>query len=181
MYMLAALLCASLVTTAALICLEPFAFSVGLVDRPGGRKQHAKATPVIGGPAIVISCVIWGLALGRTGPEMLLLAAAALVILVVGCLDDRFDIPWPYRLLAQAVAALILVSTPSLQISSLGSLFGGPALHLGWLAIPVSVVAVVGGMNAINMCDGVDGLAGMVGATALGMLMCAALYSGHVP
>ena len=38
-------------------------------------------------------------------------------------------------------------------------LFGLP-LHLGWLAVPISVVWIVGVTNAFNLVDGLDGLAG---------------------
>jgi len=34
--------------------LTPLARRVGLVDRPGGRKRHARPTPVIGGLAIAL-------------------------------------------------------------------------------------------------------------------------------
>ena len=39
-------------TVAVMLALHPFAKKIGLVDRPGGRKRHDGAVPLIGGLAI---------------------------------------------------------------------------------------------------------------------------------
>lgn len=43
---------ACLITLFAIFLLKPIAHHFGLVDIPGGRKQHGQHTPLIGGIAI---------------------------------------------------------------------------------------------------------------------------------
>ena len=50
---LLSLLLAALVTALMIRVMIPIAHRLGLVDRPGGRKAHARATPSIGGLAMV--------------------------------------------------------------------------------------------------------------------------------
>ena len=44
--------------------LLPLAWRVGLVDNPGGRKQHASPTPLIGGLAIYLTLICVTLPMG---------------------------------------------------------------------------------------------------------------------
>src|SRR5207237_2323414 len=61
----------------------------------------------------------------------------------------------------------VLILPPSYQVS------------LCWLAIPVTVVWLVGVSNALNLVDGLDGLAGGVGVIALLTATAAAVAVGN--
>src|SRR5436190_20462963 len=89
------------------------------------------------------------------------LSAGSLVV-VVGLLDDRFELSPYARLTAHLAAALMVISaSPDLTISTLGNPFGGAPVHFSQLgASAFTCVAVVGAINAFNMLDGMDGLAG---------------------
>jgi UDP-GlcNAc:undecaprenyl-phosphate GlcNAc-1-phosphate transferase len=169
--------------TAGLIpVLIPFARQVGLVDHPGGRRQHAAPTPLIGGLAMVLgAATAFVLPAIRLGPQAELVAIAISVglLLAVGLLDDRFDLPWPARLAAQIVAALIFAIPGGVRIEHLGRLLGTP-IDLGAFSVPFTVFSTVGLINAMNMIDGVDGLAGSIAFSALSMLAAAAAYSGNL-
>lgn len=162
--------------------LQPLARRWDLYDRPAGRKDHAVPTPVTGGLAMAaaaaVAAVLWA---GQAPPPSLLaFAAASAVLVAVGLWDDRHDLRWYWRILAQAVAALIMIYGGQVRVEQLGPLFGLPSLTLGFLSVPFTVFATVGLINAMNMIDGADGLAGLLGLAALVMLAAAAVYAGNL-
>jgi UDP-GlcNAc:undecaprenyl-phosphate/decaprenyl-phosphate GlcNAc-1-phosphate transferase len=95
-----AALVAFLITLIFMFALRPVANAIGLVDRPGGRKVHVGIVPIIGGLAMYLG-LLFVLPLvdpSAKGLTAFLLAAGLLVL--VGVIDDRFDIPprvrcWP--------------------------------------------------------------------------------------
>src|SRR5690349_17485099 len=90
-----------LVTILFMFALRPVARGIGLVDRPGGRKMHVGEIPVIGGLAMAGGLAIGSLySQGTIQGFPFFLAATALLVLV-GALDDRYDLPPSVRFLAQ--------------------------------------------------------------------------------
>lgn len=174
-------LLALVIASLLLWVLQPLARRFDLLDHPKGRKDHASATPVTGGLAILLACLVAFNGIQAGSPRVLGFSVAALLLTGVGMLDDRFDLRWYWRILAQAAAALILVYWGGAQVEQLGPMFGMDALALGWLSVPFTVFAVIGVINAVNMIDGADGLAGLLGLSALAMLLAAAVYSGNDP
>jgi UDP-GlcNAc:undecaprenyl-phosphate/decaprenyl-phosphate GlcNAc-1-phosphate transferase len=156
-------------TLLAMAALRPVAVAVELVDKPGGRKTHRGEIPVVGGLAMFIGSV-FGAGLLPANPLISapLMSAAALVVLV-GLLDDRFEISPIARLTAHLVAALLVLSTSSdLAISTLGHPFGSsPVVFSDWASAAFTCVAIMGAVNAFNMLDGMDGLAGTMAINAL--------------
>lgn len=168
-----------MVTTLAIGVLMPAARSWGLVDRPGGRRDHEAPTPAIGGIAILLAAVPLGLWLLPLTPQVRGLGLASVVLLVAGVADDIFRIRWQYRLCAQILSALILIYVGGVVVSNVGQVFGFPTRPLGPLGVPLTIVAMVGLINAFNMSDGVDGLAASIGLAACLMLGGIALYVGN--
>jgi UDP-GlcNAc:undecaprenyl-phosphate GlcNAc-1-phosphate transferase len=149
--------------------LRPVAVVVDLVDRPGGRKTHHGEIPVVGGLAMFLGSMFgMGLLPASSLVSPQLMSAAALVVLV-GLLDDRFEVSPVARLTAHLVAAvLVLGSSSDLAITTLGSPFGGSPSEFSQLGSSVfTCVAIVGAINAFNMLDGMDGLAGTMAFNAL--------------
>lgn len=104
-----------------------------------------------------------------------LLVVAAFMVLV-GALDDRFDLPPKVRLFAHMSAAVALVYASNYSVADLGDLFGFGEVKLGIAALPFTVVSIIALINAFNMLDGLDGLAGSVGLIALaGVLFIASI------
>ncbi len=156
-----------LVTVTLMLVLRPVASALGLVDIPGGRKTHDGEVPVIGGIAIYFGLLAAVLAIGITNPgEAALLVAAALMV-VVGVLDDRFDLAPYTRIVAHIAAAVTLVLASGYTVGSLGDLFGLGEFGLGPLAFIFTVVSAIALINGFNMLDGLDGLAGGVALIAL--------------
>jgi UDP-GlcNAc:undecaprenyl-phosphate/decaprenyl-phosphate GlcNAc-1-phosphate transferase len=176
-----AALVAFLITLIFMFALRPVANAIGLVDRPGGRKVHVGIVPVIGGVAMYLG-LLFVLPLvdpPAKGLTAFLLAAGLLVL--VGAIDDRFDIPPRVRLLAQATAALILCLGGGLVVESLGNLLFFGEIRLGVFAVPFTVLVTISVINAFNMLDGMDGLAGSISfASLLSAAFAAAIFGGGV-
>lgn len=159
----------------------------GLVDRPGGRKQHPADTPTMGG-LVVFAVVFAGAAaafsMGNRVSEMLrphgryVLAAAlcTAVMMIVGILDDRVRLRPRSKLLVQgvlAVAAFLLgFRIEALTIPWLGS----TPIGLAPISLVLSLLWIVGITNAINLTDGLDGLAAGVCFLAAGTNAVVAIY-----
>jgi UDP-GlcNAc:undecaprenyl-phosphate GlcNAc-1-phosphate transferase len=167
-----------LVSISLLLVLRPLAFSIGLVDEPGGRKTHHGDVPVIGGLAMFSGLMVAAI-VGQVESKVAvpLLAASSLMVLV-GLLDDRYELPPNVRLLAHIAASVILVLATGFSVGSLGNLLGFGDIRLEWAAVPFTVVAAIALINAFNMLDGLDGLAGGVGLIAFGALSVLLLRAG---
>lgn len=171
---------AFLLTTLTLLMLQPVASRLNLLDHPNEtRKHHAHPTPVTGGIAILMGCVVafFGMQASTAGVEAF--SAAAVLLVVVGLYDDLYDLRWYWRILAQVLASLIIIYWGGVRVEQLGPLFGMGETSLGALSVPFTVFATVGLINAMNMIDGADGLAGLLGLAALAMLSAAAMYAGN--
>lgn len=171
-----------LATALLIVLLKPVAVRLGLVDHPASaRKTHADPTPLVGGAAITMAGLIAGAILLPGTRDLIALAAASLLLLVVGEFDDRYDINWRIRIIAQAGAGLVLYVWGGVRVESIGNALGFAGHTLGVLSLPFTVLATVGITNAVNWADGVDGLAGSLSLAALGMLVAAAIYAGNAP
>jgi len=173
----AASVVAFLITATLLLALRPLAGAIGLVDHPGGRKTHNGAVPVIGGISMLGGLVIAALMGGDLGHPGVVALLTAIFMVLIGVLDDRFDLAPLYRLFGQAAAAIALTYGTGFLVPDLGNLFGIGDIALGWLALPFTVVACMALVNAFNMLDGLDGLAGGCGLVAfLGLSVMAILH-----
>ncbi|GAB1580853.1 MraY family glycosyltransferase [Phyllobacterium phragmitis] len=148
-----------------------------LLDVPDARKLHEGAVPLCGGIAIFIAFFIanvWveaGMHLSRSAILGLFL------ILLFGAMDDRFALPALPRLLAQIVAAGLIVDIGEVASLNLSSVLPPEvAARFPMLVLLIAIVFVVGIINALNMTDGVDGLAGGSAAASLFWLALLALY-----
>ncbi len=179
---------------AAAVVLTPivreFARRRGIVDRPDSeRKLHATDTPLCGGVAVFLGTIItigvvlvaytalgdpFGVA-GRAA-ELVPLACAALVILVVGLFDDVYHLRGRQKLAGQLIAVAILVGT-GLRIDDVDVL--GWHLDLEFLAIPFTVMWLLGAINSLNLLDGADGFATTVGLVISAALAAIWLKLGH--
>lgn len=156
---------------------SPIAEKFGLMDIPGGHKQHAEPVPLVGGISIYLSVFLAWLImsfLGITNINLIFMAGSGM-LLAVGIFDDRFKLSVKLRLFMQIIAALFMVSS-NVILYDLGALFSESHFLLGSFAIPMTIFATIGVINAMNMMDGIDGLAGMVSLTTLTLLL-GVLYS----
>jgi len=167
---------AAIASALAIMLLIRFATRLGLIDHPAGRKDHQHPVPVVGGLGIFVGMCAGALVAGLHTPAVTALILAGAMMVCIGALDDRMDLNWRVRILAQVFASALLVAFADVSIRRLG--YGGEwlTLELGWMAWPITLFAVVGVINAINMVDGVDGLAGSLALCSLCVM--AVIYRG---
>ena len=170
---------AFLLTCILLWLLQPVARRLDLFDHPRGRKDHAQPTPITGGLAMAAASILAYWTATAVTPTLQAFIVAALLLVAVGLYDDLRDLRWYWRILAQAVAALIVIYWGGVRVEQLGPLFGLGSMSLGFLSVPFTIFATVGIINAVNMIDGADGLAGLLGLAALAMLCAASIYAGN--
>jgi UDP-GlcNAc:undecaprenyl-phosphate/decaprenyl-phosphate GlcNAc-1-phosphate transferase len=106
------------------------------------------------------------MAAAQTTGRWTLLSPAALLV-IVGVIDDRYNIGASARLLVQICAALVMMVGGGLYLRDIGAPFGSGLLGLGFLAIPASLVITLTVINAFNFVDGIDGLAASMALIAL--------------
>lgn len=166
---------AFIATFALVYVLRPIAVRVRLTDVPGGRKRHKGEVPLVGGIAMLIGII----AGATTGVESLIsiwhLIVPAIMLVIVGTLDDRFGISIYWRFAAQIAAALIMMFGGGLYLTDIGDPFGTGTLGLSFLAMPVSLLITLTVINAWNFIDGIDGLAASM---ALVVLLGGSLSAG---
>jgi UDP-GlcNAc:undecaprenyl-phosphate GlcNAc-1-phosphate transferase len=168
MGLVTSLFCTLLITVLLILALRPIAMAVGLVDTPGGRKTHEKSTPIVGGIAMYLGLLFGGISLGILPSISWLLLGSSLLI-VIGVIDDRFNLSPAVRLIAQTSVALMMIFLANLQITSLGSpLFFDWAL--GVFSVPFTILITLTMINAFNVLDGIDGLSGGVTFIVLGFM-----------
>lgn len=164
--------------------VKKFAFWVGAVDAPNHRKVHSRIMPRLGGLAIFLgfcgAFLIISPAIDSLKMDVALgLLLGSLVIVIVGALDDRFELSPKVKLLGQIIAACVVVSF-GIQIDLVNIPFGDSELSLSWLSIPLTILWIVGVSNAINLIDGLDGLSAGVSGIATATIMVVALLMGNV-
>ncbi len=153
-----------------LCVLVPISKPVGLLDYPDARKRHAFATPLVGGLSIFVGMVAGWFWLGLMQRFDNIVLGTACVLVVLGAIDDRYDLRVSLRVAVQVAAILIVIAATGVYVHSLGTL-DGHDLTLGWLGIPFTVVAVIGLINAFNLMDGIDGLAGCLALVSAGAIV----------
>ena len=156
---------ALIVTVLFMFTLRPVAVEVGLVDVPGGRKRHDTRVPLIGGIAMAVGLGFGSSLVGAPVFWNSVLLGVYLLV-AVGTVDDRYELPASVRLIAQSCAAMLVVFGAELPITHLGTpLFFD--LPLGVVSIIFSILFIVTVISAFNVIDGLDGLAGGLAFIAL--------------
>lgn len=151
----------------------------GVEARPGGRHAHTGIIPKAGGWAIVLGFLaamlvttllhpgVFGF-VGQTflgiDRNLFGIVSGALVIALVGFLDDRFGLRPAPKLLLQLGAAL-LVPLSGIVIANIRNPFG-VTVQFADFAPLVTVVWVLLITNTMNYLDGVDGLSAGIGFIA---------------
>lgn len=154
---------------------------LGVMDRPGGHKQHDTLTPFVGGFGVISVLVSIFLLVdlffaGVTLFPLKGVLVGAVAIFLTGLADDIWHLNFKPRFVVQAVVALSMVVFGDIALRSLGELLPGVHVNLGWLAVPVTVFATIGLINAVNMIDGIDGLSGSVSLVSLALTALVAYH-----
>ena len=177
----AALLCAFVVSFLMCPMVKSFAYKIGAIDVPkDNRRMHKKPVPRLGGLAIFLGFIVSMLLFVKIDHQMQGILLGASIIVVLGVVDDMSPLRAYFKFCVQIFAALVAVfHGVVIQTLSNPNVFAeSPYWDLGWLAVPITVLWIVGITNAVNLIDGLDGLAcGVSTISAISMLVIALLVS----
>ena len=165
--------------------VKNFAHKVGAIDVPkDARRMHKKPIPRLGGLAIYGGFLCSILIFGQLDETMLCVLLGAAIIVALGIFDDVLALGAKLKFVVQIVAAAIPVCIGDLQIglfTNLNPLSDTPFVHLGILAVPVTIIWIVGITNAVNLIACLDGLAVGVSSIAAITMLAVALLTGNMP
>ncbi|MCK6455123.1 MAG: undecaprenyl/decaprenyl-phosphate alpha-N-acetylglucosaminyl 1-phosphate transferase [Phycisphaerae bacterium] len=185
------------ISAAASAVVRRWAQRRGFVDRPGGHKAHAREVALGGGIAIVAAVILPMLAifvvaqvLSRGSVESLpalvrthlggvlskssegtAIVAGAIVLHILGLLDDLRPVSAVLRFIVQLAVAFILAAFFDVRLLTLLS----PPL-----SIALTVLWIVVIINAFNFLDNMDGLAAGVGFIAIGVFSLVAVGTSQI-
>ena len=160
--------------------VKKLAVKIGAVDVPkDNRRMHKVPIPRMGGMAIVIAFLLCTLLCVKLDGQMRGVLLGAVIILVVGVLDDCLTLKALPKFLAQIVAALIVYFSGN-EIRYVSHPFANGLLDLGVFSGFVTVVWIVMMTNAVNFIDGLDGLAVGVSGISTATMLVIAMLMGEV-
>ena len=149
----------SLVICMALIpALTASAWRLQFVDVP--RERHAHDAPIakIGGIAFAIATITAVLLWAPKDQLILSSLLGGAVIVLFGMWDDRVSLKPRMKFIGQVLAAAIVIGLAGVRVTTVP--FLDDVLFPAWVAIPLTLMVIVGVTNAVNLADGLDGLAG---------------------
>lgn len=139
--------------------VREYALTKRILDVPNERSSHSAPTPSGGGLAIVAAWFGGAAALivfGRVEFSMMLaLLPPAILLALVGFIDDRANLPWWFRLVVHVLAATWYVFLSG-NVAATGSAFID---ETPILASTLTVASLVWLINLYNFMDGIDGIA----------------------
>lgn len=156
----------ALMLSAAMVpIVRSVALRLQVLDTPEQGKMHTGATPYFGGIAIACAALIVPALFATFSRDAALVAAGAVLVGVVGLVDDLRNLPPFPRLGMEVVAALL-------------AFFAGARTEVfgGWLDIVISIGWIVVITNSFNLLDNMDGVAASIAAaTAITIVIAAGL------
>jgi UDP-GlcNAc:undecaprenyl-phosphate GlcNAc-1-phosphate transferase len=158
--------------------VKRFAIFVGAVDQPNQRKVHTRIMPRLGGLAIYSGFVLSYFIVAPATDVALGLIIGGSIIVLLGALDDKYQLSPKVKLIGQIIAASVVVAL-GIRVDFFYLPFDDGAVILGWLSIPITILWIVGVTNAINLIDGLDGLAAGVSGIATATIMVMAFIMGN--
>lgn len=164
----------------------------GQTVRDDGPQSHLKksGTPTMGGLIILAGVIVTSLIYAKDYPEIIPILFVTVGFGIIGFLDDYIKIVLHrsegltpgQKMLGQILVTAVFVFYYYRQTGGdmvmLIPFWPGHSLHLGWLAIPVAFLAIIGTVNGANFTDGLDGLASSVTVLIATFFTVVAIGSG---
>lgn len=177
---------------------------VGAIDKPASQRRkgdatavrriHLIPTPKLGGLAMVVAIVIGLIVTNSFGFIPRGIVFGAIIVIILGILDDIFELDGKVQLALQffAAAIVVLTGTSITGIHFLGNQINFNAFSalvevLGFTynfifpADLITILWIVGLINVINWVGGVDALNGSVSSIAAFTMLLFAITSGNIP
>ena len=143
--------------------VKNFAYKVGAIDVPkDARRMHKVPIPRLGGLAIFFGFIVGILLFDKIDRQMQGILLGAVVIVVLGVVDDITPLPAKLKFVVQIIAALIPVfhGVVIKAVSNPNLLSDNAYWQMGNISsVVITVLWIVAITNSVNLIDGLDGLA----------------------
>ena len=161
--------------------VKGFAEQVGAIDVPKeARRVHDHPIPRMGGLAIFLGFMLTALLFVQLNTQVTGILIGAIIIAVMGAVDDIVSLNAWIKLAGQIVAAVVAIRCGVVfsYITNPNFLSGITTISIGWLSVPLTLLWIIACTNAMNLIDGLDGLAvGVASISALTMLVVSLIVS----
>lgn len=148
----------------------------GQTEREEGVQSHLKkaGTPTMGGIIFLVAITVTSLMYIKDYPKIVPVLFLTLGFGLIGFLDDYLKVvlrrsdgllPWQKmvcQIIVTGIFAFYLVFYTDISLAMKVPFLTGVTWDIGWLAVPLLFVAVIGTVNGVNFTDGLDGLASSV-------------------
>ncbi len=179
--MIAAFLVSGILSFILTPVAKKIAHKIGAIDVPkDDRRMHKEPIPRLGGLAVFFAFLVSVILIVPIDLELQGILLGAVVIVVLGVIDDSVSLPAIVKLFVQIAAALIVVlHGVRIDVLSNVNVFSNNAyLSLGVWSVPVTVIWIVAITNAVNLIDGLDGLSvGVCTIASISLLLISAIVS----
>ncbi len=165
---------------------------VGQTVRDDGPESHLKknGTPTMGGIMIIAGMLLTSLLYVRDYPDVIPVLMMTVGFALVGFIDDYVKVvlkramglrAWEklsLQFVITAIFAYYMVKVAGVSMELIIPFTGGDTVDIGWMAIPLLFLAVLGTVNGSNFTDGLDGLASSVTAVIAAFFGLIAILEG---
>jgi len=147
------------------------ALKKGFVSYPRVDRWHKHPTALLGGISIYLASTIPAFFIKIPDKRILGLIIGATFLFGVGLADDKFHFKPYTKLFCQIIAGCIAIGH--------GITLGMP--QESFIAIPLTLLWIVGVTNSFNLLDNIDGLASGIAGISAFMLFLSSLFFSHNP
>jgi UDP-GlcNAc:undecaprenyl-phosphate GlcNAc-1-phosphate transferase len=133
------------------------AYKIGAIDVPkDSRRMHKKPIPRIGGLAIFLGTIVGiqiVLSFDSSKPELIGILFGAIILVIMGAIDDCRPLPAKLKFFVQIIAASIPVYF-GIKVEWISNPLIAQSVKLPELiSIAVTILWIVGTTNAVNLID----------------------------
>lgn len=162
--------------------VKKIAILVNAISIPkDSRRIHKKPMPLLGGLAIFFAFVVTEiLRKGTISKSELGITLGAACIAVGAVIDDIKELrPWQKLIFQFAGVICLIISDVKITVITNPLNNIDTYINIGWLAIPFTIIWVIGITNSLNLIDGLDGLAAGVSFISCVTIFIIAILNGR--
>ena len=167
--MLTIIIVYSLVSFLILFSVSAISYKLNLLDIPIKRKMHLKPTAYTGGLALCFIYIFAIFLFNFPSQKLDLILSIAILIGVVGFIDDKYSLNVGGKLSLQIIPIIYLVLLENFNLNQIGD-YDYFKLELNSFSVPFTLLSVMFLINSFNYFDGLDGTLSFVTISVLGIL-----------
>ena len=144
--------------------MKKVAHHIGAIDVPrtdeGNRHIHKRPIPKLGAVGIFLAFLFGYMFYGAHSIKMNAILISSFIIILTGIIDDISDLKASHQLIAQLVAACIIVFYGGMYLTDISAF--GITINFWIFKEVITILFIIACINIINLTDGLDGLSGGV-------------------